>query len=345
MTYFAIYALNPAEALLVTGLGRAVGFGLSRGWVPWRAIFNGSQAGLSVAAGALAFNALGGFGTGSASPTTFLSVLAGPLVQQVTNNLFVAAISSLINGTPILSTWLGFVRGLFWTNMLSVPTAYALATISRAAGYGVTFAYLALLPFQWQALRLYVRRRELYAQIAEGLVLATDFNFPPARGHARRVGEIAQAVCREMGVSDEAADTIQTAALIHDVGMIGKDDLLESKELSEQDVLSLREHARIGAEVARALPNQEVAEIILGHHEHFDGTGYPNGLSGERIPKGARIVALAEAVESMRAGMFPYAAPHSSQEIVARVREERGRAFDPEVVDAFLRVASGILDN
>jgi HD-GYP domain-containing protein (c-di-GMP phosphodiesterase class II) len=344
ITYLAIYVLSPAEALLVTGLGRAVGFGLSRGWVPWRAIFNGSQGGLSVAAGALVFQAFGGLAAGSASLATYIAVLAGPVVQQATNTFLVAMVSSRISGTPTLSTWLGFFRGLFWTNMLSVPTAYALATISLGAGYAVTFAYLALLPFQWQALRLYVRRRELYGQIAEGLVLATDFNFPPTSGHARRVAEIALAVCRDLALGEDSTETVQTAALIHDVGMIGKDDLLESREITEQDALSLREHARIGADVARALPNKDIAEIILGHHEHFDGTGYPNGLSGERIPRGARIVALAEAVESMRVGMFPYNRAHDSRDIVARVRADRGRAFDPQVVDAFLKVADKVLD-
>jgi putative nucleotidyltransferase with HDIG domain len=343
ITYLAIYMMNPAEALLITGLGRAVGFGLSRGWVPWRAIFNGSQGGLSAAAGVLAFQTLGGFALGPASLASYLAVIAGPLVQQVANTFFVAAMSSSINGTPIFSTWIGFIRGLFWTNMLSVPTAYALATISLGAGYAVTFAYLALLPFHWQALRLYVRRRELYGQIAEGLVLATDFNFPLASGHARRVADIALALCRELGVSEESTETIQTAALIHDVGMIGKDDLLENVELTADDVTSLREHTRIGADVAKALPNKEIAQIIAAHHEHFDGTGFPNGLSGDGIPIGAQIVALAEAVESMRAGTFPYRSRHSAHEIPGRVREDRGRAFHPRVVDAFVKIADGVL--
>ncbi len=339
MTYLAIYVFNPPTVLLVIGTGRTIGYVLSRGWIPWRALFNGAQASLSAAIGAFVYGLLGGIPGRIEDYHTYLAVLAGPFFHQAANNFFVAFGVSRERGTPFLSTWLGGVRDLFWPNLLSIPTAFILAILYLRMHFAVILAYLALLPFQWKALRLYVRRRQLYAQIVDGLVVATDVNFPMGRGHARRVADIAVAIARELRLSESAVESIQFAALLHDVGMIGKDDLLDRPVLTPEDAEGLRDHVRVGAEVARELPRREIAEWILRHHERYDGTGYPDGVAGEAIPLGARIIALAEVVDSMASGTFPYASAFPTASIEAHVASERGRAFDPEVVDAFLRMA------
>ncbi|HET8580079.1 MAG TPA: HD domain-containing phosphohydrolase, partial [Nitrospiraceae bacterium] len=118
-------------------------------------------------------------------------------------------------------------------------------------------------------------------------------------------------------------------------------DVLERSIVNPDDAEALREHVRVGAEIARELPRKEIASMILWHHERYDGGGYPDGLSEEAIPLGARVIALAEAVESMVSGAFPHSSPVPSDTIVSNVLAEKGRAFDPGVVDAFLRVLEG----
>ncbi len=337
LTYLAIYTFNPPTALLVIGAARTLGYVASKGWVPWRAIFNGSQAGLSAALGAMAYGALGGR-LGTSDYLAYLAAVVGPLVHQIANNFFVAFGISRDRGTPFLSTWLGGILDLFWPNLLSVPTAVVLAILLERLNYVVVLAYVALLPFQWMALRYYLRRRQLFTQIVDGLVVATDANFPTGRGHARRVADLSVAVAREMRLAESFIEMVQFAALLHDVGMIGKDDLLAQPALSEADVADLREHVRVGAAIARELPRKEIAEAILYHHERFDGRGYPGGLKGEDIPLGARIIALAEEVDSMTYGVYPYVVSNPLGAVVSHVAGERGRAFDPGVVDAFLRL-------
>jgi putative nucleotidyltransferase with HDIG domain len=337
LTYLAMYIFNPPTTLLVIGAGRTIGYALSRGWVPWRAIANGAQAGLSAAIGAVAFDLLGGAPLAPGEARSYLAALVGALSQQAANNLFVALILSRWRGTRLATTWFSDFRELFWPNLLSVPTAFVLALLYRGLHYVVALAYLTILPFQWRALRLYVTRRRLYAQVVDGLVVATDVNFPLSRGHARRVADVAVAIARELRMSESAVESVQFAALLHDVGMIGKDDLLDRPVLTEEDLRELQQHVLVGAEIARELPRKDIAEAILRHHEKYDGTGYPGGLQGEAIPLGARIIALAEVVDSMAAGIHPFISVSSFPAIVSHVHTEGGRAFDPDIVDAFVR--------
>jgi putative nucleotidyltransferase with HDIG domain len=240
---------------------------------------------------------------------------------------------------PLFSTWLTGFRDLVGPNLLSIPTAYVLSVFYSSVHHTVTLVYLLLLPFQWLALRLYVRRRELYAQIVDGLVVAADANFPLARGHARRVADISTAIARELRVGETALETVEFAALLHDVGMIGKDELLDRPVLGEEDTRSLEDHVRVGAEIARELPRREIADAILHHHERYDGSGYPDKLRGDEIPVAARIIALAEVVDSVDKGIPPFAT-NVSDGTLAHVLAEEGRAFDPEIVRAFMRSMS-----
>ncbi len=338
LTYLAMYVFNPPTVLLVVAAGRTIGYVLSRGWVPWRSLFNGAQGGLSAALGAYVFAHLGGHPSDLVDPRAYFAVLVGPVTHQLANNFFVAFGVSRWRGTPFINTWISGVTDLFWPNLLSIPTAFVLAVFYNRFPYVVTLAYLVLMPFQLRALRLYVKRRQLYAQIVDGLVVAADVNFPSARGHARRVAELALLIAREMRLGEATIESVQFAALLHDIGMIGKDDLLDRPLLSAEDVESLKDHVSVGAEVARELPRKEIADAILYHHERYDGGGYPDALRGEGIPLGARIIALAEAVESMRSGVFPYMVPLSPEAIVNAVAAETGKAFDPEVAAAFLHL-------
>lgn len=337
LSYLAIYVFNPPTALLVVGTGGAIGYVISRGWIPWRAIVNGSLMALSVAIGAFVFGLLGGVPGQIELVQAYPALVGGPLAQQAANRFFVDFVVSRWRGTPFFGTWLNGLRELFWPNLLSIPTAIMLAILYTNVHYASILAYLALLPLQSLALRLYIKRRQLYAQIVDGLVVATDVNFPLGRGHARRVADLAVAIAREMRVSETDLESVEFAALLHDVGMIGKDDVLDRPVLSSDDAVGLRDHVRVGAEIAQELPRKEIASIILRHHERYDGRGYPDGWSGESIPLGARIIALAEVVDSMASGIFPYSSPVPIDVIASEVAAEKGRAFDPEVADAFLR--------
>lgn len=335
--YVLISLHGPGAGLIVAGPGYAAGAAVSRRWVPWRTLFNGAQMGLSVAAAGVAFELSGGNLTDPNTRTLLVPLAISVLAFQLVNNFFVALYFNQLRGSPFLATWFSDVRDLLVSNLLSIPTAALLVILYAVVGPIVLLGYLVSLPLQRRAHMLYFQQKRIYDQAISALVLAIDANFPQGRGHSHRVASIATAVAREMDLPEGLVETIGFAALLHDVGLIGV-DLADGAENQAELSKRFREHTRLGAELVRELPRKGVAQIILHHHERHDGKGYPQGLSGNAIPLGARIVAVAEVFDSLISGGLPGSSSKSVEAALDEIRAEVGRSFDPRVVDALVRV-------
>ncbi len=334
--YVLLCVHDPATVLLVSGAGFGLGTAISRGWVPWRAIFTGAQMGLSAALASSAFRSLGGSLENPGVLSLLLPLTLASLVHQASNNLFVSWYFGWLRKVPFLRSWIAEVKDYLWGNLLTVPTAALLAMLYITVSPLTLLLYLVSLPAQRWAIEIYLQHRRLFGQAIGSLVLAVDANFPQGKGHSRRVADIAVSTARQLGLTDSVVDGIEIAALVHDVGMIGLEESVESNDMS--DSTKFLEHVRVGAEVAREIPRRDVGDIVLYHHEHFDGTGYL-GLRGSQIPLGARIVALAEAVEPMIRSGSPGLDDSLDESVVTKIRDGAGNLFDPRVVDAFLEVA------
>jgi HD-GYP domain-containing protein (c-di-GMP phosphodiesterase class II) len=127
---------------------------------------------------------------------------------------------------------------------------------------------------------------------------------------------------------------------LHDVGKIGIDRQILTKEsrLTPEEWAEIRKHPEVGFRIAQASPElRPIAELILTHHERWDGKGYPQGLAGEKIPLLSRILAVADAYESMTAGR-PYKPGMSREQAAAEIRRQAGTQFDPAIVRQFLGI-------
>ena len=344
--YVLMSVHGPVAGLVIAGSAYGAGAAVSRGWYPWRTIFNGAQMGASVGLAGLVFQLLGGF-TGDLSWQRFLvPFVAASLVHQASNNFFVAFYFSQLRRVPLLSTWITDVGDFLWSNLLTLPTA-ALLTVLYVTVHPLTLLlWLVSLPLQRRALLLYLQQRRLHSQAIDALTVAIDADFPQGRGHSRRVADAAIAIAREMKIPEVEIEALELGSLLHDVGVIGLEDSVKAGISDERgDAARFREHVKIGADIVRALPRRAIWEIVLYHHERHDGRGYPTGRSGSDIPLPARIVSLAEVFESMLAGGFPYNEKGKSfSEAVAGIKSEAGSAFDPKVVEAFTRaVDSGTI--
>jgi len=344
LLYVVISLYGPGAGIIVAVPGYSVGAAISRQWIPWRTLSNGAQMGLSIAAAGVAFRLSGGDLTHPDLRTLLLPLTISVLTFQLVNNLFVAVYFNRLRGIPLLSTWLADVRELLVSNLLSIPTAGLLAILYKTAGPVVLVAYLVLLPLQRRAHLLYFQQKRIYDQAIDALVLAIDANFPQGRGHSRRVANVATMLARQLDLPDKVVDDIELAALLHDVGLIGMDLPDVSDEAVELNS-TVQAHARIGAELVKELPRREVARIIAHHHEKYDGTGYPDGLKGNEIPLGARVVAVAEAFDSIIRREVPRRIPGPHESALAQIKAEAGKAFDPQVVEALAAIVeAGSLD-
>jgi putative nucleotidyltransferase with HDIG domain len=156
--------------------------------------------------------------------------------------------------------------------------------------------------------------------------------------HSERVAKFALVIGRALGLSSDELERLRLAALLHDIGKIAVNMAILSKpkKLERHEMATVRNHTELGQEFLLSVPGLErYAQVARSHHERFDGGGYPDGLRDQDIAISARIVALADAFDVMTRGRS-YARSQSSQEIAAALILERGRHFDPRVVDALL---------
>ena len=185
--------------------------------------------------------------------------------------------------------------------------------------------------------RLVGRMKQMTRGFVRAISDALEAKDEHIHGHARRVRGYAAAVGRQLGLDEEALEQLALAAFLHDIGKIGTPDhiLLKPGPLSPEEGAQMRQHPRRGARMLTGIVGLDGAdEAVLHHHEHFDGTGYPGGLSGEQIPLLSRIILVADAYDAMTSPR-PYRETCSHGEAVARLREGAGSRFDPEVVRAF----------
>jgi len=163
---------------------------------------------------------------------------------------------------------------------------------------------------------------------------------PDLLPHSRRVATLSMKMAKLAGLSDDECQSVYIAGLLHDIGKIGLSDrVLNTKfiELPLADAKVYRTHTAMGAATLNTLDDMKgVADIIHSHHEYFNGTGFPNELSGQDIPIGARIVAIVEAFEELQSG--EYAKKESSPADAARIIiSNKGTLFCPEMTDVFIK--------
>ncbi|MFG6416629.1 HD-GYP domain-containing protein [Roseateles sp. DC23W] len=180
------------------------------------------------------------------------------------------------------------------------------------------------------------------------LSLAAEFRDDDTGVHMVRIGYLAEALALALGQPARFAQMLRRAAPMHDVGKIGiPDDILKKPGgLSPEERQVMNGHARIGADIlgrSRVPLFQVAAEVALAHHERWDGTGYPQGLSGEAIPLSGRIVAVVDFFDALTMDRC-YRPAFPDDVALAMLNGQRGLAFDPQVVDAFMKNAAALIE-
>jgi HD domain len=176
----------------------------------------------------------------------------------------------------------------------------------------------------------------------ERLALAAEYRDDDTGEHTRRVGELSARIAAALGVPDDLVALIRQVAPLHDVGKIGVPDavLLKPGALTARERALIMAHTTVGASVLQRQGYELLelaADIALSHHERWDGTGYPLGRAGDAIPIAGRIIAVADVFDALTHER-PYKQAWPVADAIAEIRSQRGRQFDPQVVDAFLAV-------
>jgi len=183
---------------------------------------------------------------------------------------------------------------------------------------------------------------KLFLGAIESLVFALEAKDRYTAGHSRRVTEIAVAIGRELGLCPDDIEDLRWAGLLHDVGKIAVDQLIQNKpgKLTPQEYEHIMIHATVGAGIVKPVVNEKVVEMIWHHHDHYDGSGLNQVVAGEDIPLGARILAVADAFDAMTSDR-PYRPAMPVDEALNEIRPGAGTQFDPVVASALLKIPVG----
>jgi len=191
------------------------------------------------------------------------------------------------------------------------------------------------------------RTAELDARLraAENLINVVDARDTYTGHHSQRVAELAEAIGRELALDDETIAKLRLAALLHDLGKIAVPDQILQKpgKLTFRELMIIRRHPVAGSDLLEGLEVAPVDTWILHHHEHWDGSGYPNGLCGEEIPIGSRVILAADAYDAMTSDRA-YRRAGDPETALAELHAASGKQFDPLVVDALTRVIAAELE-
>lgn len=276
-------------------------------------------------------------------PGSDLLTLAATVVTLVTYYLADVTLLSLVIGisgrmSP-LRVWRENNRGTLLLDGALLSTGALLAGLWTKLPL---FTPLVLLPMAVNYLA-FRTLRQVERETRAAVILmadAIDDRDPYTSGHCRRVGEYAAAIGRALGLSAAELEQIALAGRVHDLGKIGVSDFVLQKPspLTPEEWQQMARHPEIGATIlGRYSLFAETLPYVRHHHEALDGSGYPDGLVGDQIPLGARVVAVADAYDAMTTDR-PYRKRLPRAEAVRRLRAGAGRLWDPVVVEAFLRV-------
>ena len=181
---------------------------------------------------------------------------------------------------------------------------------------------------------------DVYLQIARVLAQMVERHEPYAHGHSERVALLANEIALQLGCPDELIRDIQLAATVHDVGKIVIPDhiLFKPGHLTSAEYSEVKRHPMATVDIIRHVDYLKgIIPLVESHHEWYNGKGYPRKLTGENIPLGARILAIADAYDAMTCPR-PYRPRLSNKEVVQALKKGAGTQWDPAVVDAFLRI-------
>ncbi len=319
-----------------------------------RVVFNTSQRILSVTLGLFVYKSLGG----NLPPSYLLegAGLSDSIVRQdlglffvfaacyfAVNTVAVNCAVAISSGRKFREVWNLNAKGVLGYDLGASALAMALAWLyvqsERLFGFGALGFILVLIPILVirHIYGLYRKLQTSGRELLDLMVKAIEARDPYTSGHSIRVATLAKTIAQEVKMSVEEVDQVYTAAILHDVGKIHEEFaplLRKDSKLSADETALLQTHPVKSAELVAIISSFRgaILNAVRSHHERWDGGGYPDGLAGEDIPLGARIIMISDTTDAMTTDR-PYRKRLQIEAVVSELQKYRGTQFDPKLVD------------
>jgi putative nucleotidyltransferase with HDIG domain len=275
----------------------------------------------------------------------------------VTNTLSIAAVIALTEGRRSWNVWRESYLWSFPNYLVGAAVAWIVNAASALLGWQTSLLLLPILFVIYRSHSLYVNRLEdekkqaeqmrkhaeevaaLHRRTIEVLAVAIEAKDQTTHDHLERVEVYAVAVGQELGLDEGQIEALRASALLHDIGKLAVPEYIISKpgKLTPEEFEKMKTHTVVGAEIVEQIRfPYPVAPIVRSHHEKWDGSGYPDGLAGEQIPVGARILSAVDCLDAL-ASDRQYRRALPLDEAIKIIESESGKAFDPRVVAILVR--------
>lgn len=338
--FAALLLFSPAFAAVGIAIGSSVA-DLRRRKTPTRMVFNIAQYSLSVAlAGSVVAVGDARFATGEIGAREIGVAVGAAGVFFAANWVLVGIAVGLSQRSRRLGEFLAIDIGVgSWHSMTNLTQGALAAIVYPRAPWALALFLPAshtihLAARRYQALRIQAR------QTMETLAAVLDDRDPTTSEHSVRVSRYAVEVATEMGLSDRLTEEIEKSGLVHDLGKVAIPDaiLMKPGPLTPAEMATMHTHPHHGADILGNLEiYSEVRKLVRHHHERWDGRGYPDGLAGQDIPMGSRIITVVDAFDAMTSTR-PYREPVPNEDGLEELERCAGTHFDPQVVRVFARL-------
>ena len=356
ITFAAMLRLGPLSGLLVAAVGCLSSCLYPKRQPFYQLLFNVLLSATEAWLTGVVFLHLNGGTLHLQAVRAFAPVAAASLTYFLINTWSISVVIGLCSGQKIVQIWR---TNFLWT----APSYFAGASISTLAtllcGHQSGAILLFVLPvayLTYQSYATYIGRTEekqqhiesladLYLSTIKSLALAIDAKDQYTHQHILRVQRYSVAIAKQMGLTGDELEAINTGALLHDIGKLGVPEyvLLKPGRLTEDEYAKIKQHPEIGAAILDPVEFPwPVLPVVKHHHERWDGKGYPDGLAGTDIPQSARILSVGDVYDALTSNRsYRHAWEH--RKAVEEIERSAGTQFDPAVVEAFLAVIEGVV--
>mgnify|MGYP000935711319 CR=1 FL=1 len=305
----------------------------------YKTLFNGANIMLSSGIAGICYEALGGI-PGQLEFINILPIILSIAVYIAVNNLIMTVLMSVLTDQSVLKL---LYSNVFWV----IRDSFALAPLGiiMAIAYfnygivGVLLFFGPLLLARY-SFKMYVDMKKIYVDTVRALCQAVEAKDPYTQGHSMRVCELSCKLGERLGLGSKRMENLRIAAMLHDVGKIGVDENILNKPdiLAEEEYNKIKEHPVIGAKIIQEINFlKDAANIILCHHERFDGNGYPDGRRCSEISIESGILCVVDVFDALTSDR-PYRKAMSFEESLSIIERDTGVFFNPQIANEFIKM-------
>jgi diguanylate cyclase (GGDEF)-like protein/putative nucleotidyltransferase with HDIG domain len=310
-------------------------------------LFNFANLAISITAANAVFHSQSALALGLRWP---LLLAAASTTYFAVNTMSVSAVIAITGRRSPVQVWRECYLWSFPYYLLGAVIAGGISIVNRALGWQVSILAVPIVYWIYRSYRTYLDRlegekkhteeiAELHLRTIEALSLAIEAKDHTTHDHLKRVQTYAVEIGKDLGISDSELNAVRAASLLHDIGKLAVPEHILSKpgRLTPEEFEKMQIHPVVGAEILNRVQfPYPVVPIVRSHHEKWNGKGYPDGLSGDAIPVGARILSVVDCFDALTSER-PYRRAMSPQEAMDLLRAESGESYDPRVVECIER--------